>query len=117
MNSAGRLYEHSWADFTRASGVGVADELHAMYLKACQKKQQDERYTNDPNAWPWVMAMWPHQPDPFGNLWVPGVRIGWALADPPETMNQIGTAKAANQRIKREMPAATRPALEGVIVD
>lgn len=83
------IVEARWYDFTGNRTVGFGDELHAMYVKALQRKQANPDWIADPQVHPWVTAMWPTQPSP-GNLYVPGVRIGYALADPPESKRKIG---------------------------
>lgn len=84
------IVEAHWYDFAGVSGVGVVDELHALYLKAMQRKQANPDWVADPQVHPWVTAMWPTQPNAnSGNLWTPGVRLGYALADPPEDKRQL----------------------------
>lgn len=115
-----QMYDHAWLDFQQASWVGVVDELHALYLKAQQKKNQTPEFKTLDDAHPWVMAMWPQQPNPMGgSLWTPGMRLGWALASPPETRNKkldTGQRKqVAGVPTLGQSP--TRAALEGTIIE
>ena len=83
------IYEARWFDLAGVSGVGPVDELHAIYLKGAQAKQANPEWRTNPNVHVWATAMWPSQPDPMGRLWIPGMQLGYALADPPPDKKQL----------------------------
>lgn len=94
--SAERMYDFAWMEFKNGSwgSLGPVDELHALYTKALQKKAQTPEYATNPDVHPWVMAMWPTQPNPMGTLWTPNTRLGWALASPPPQQKAVPPVKA-----------------------
>lgn len=109
------------------SGVDVMDELEALYLKATQRKMQNPDWRNDETVWPWATAMWPEQPR-VGRLWVPGVQLGYALADPPAGKKMLGGKETYAERYSRrvldsmagsgrELSHRGTPEIEGEIVD
>ena len=101
------IYTARWFDLAGISGVGVADELHAIYLKGAQAKQANPDWANNPDVHVWATAMWPTQPNPMGGLWQPGVQLGYALADPPPDRRALTNSevlvKNTQERLDREV--------------
>lgn len=91
------VVEMRYYDMAGISGVTAQDELHALYLKAQQQKMQNPEWRNDPNVWPWVTALWPTQPT-YDNLWVPGMQLGYVLADPPAGKTMLGGKTSRGER-------------------